>query len=255
MAKNNTLLIAGGAAVALYLLSKSNSTPGAPSNPVSSALSLLTNAAPAATAQPLTGINSGILGGNGSFYTVANYSDLAAADPNLLNPKYQLSPIEAQQYYNNYSDLQEWYSIPYVAAKFGNVQSAMQYHFSTYGCAGKRIFLPLVPPSNANYINPPPQPKSSGSGILGTLLKIGTGVAGTLLAPVTGGASLVAASAAVQAENALIHGINSLNDDELAIAFKGAAIAKSILPYFASANPKAVTIINNRIDDVLAPYI
>ena len=172
------IIILGGAAAAYFLLNNNSASAPTASTVVSNLQNLLN---PSPTSQTLTGINSGILGGNGSFYTCSNYAQLAAADPNLLNPNYQLTPDQAQQYYNNYTDLQQWISQPSVLAQLHTVQNAMQYHWTKYGVATKRIYYPFNIPSTAAYIAPPPAAKSSGSGILGTILKAATIVAGGVL--------------------------------------------------------------------------
>lgn len=261
----NPLLIVGGAA-AVYLLMNSSSTASAAaaaSNPVTAALANLIPGAATTTAAPaMIGINSGIRGGNGSFFTCSNYQALAAADPNLLNPKYQLNLAQANQYMSNYYDLQQWYALQLQSAAnntFKTIITAMQYHWTTYGCAEQRIFYPLQPPSTQNFIPAPVVPKSSGSGVLGTILKVSTIVAGGVITVATGGAAapLVAAgeSAALTAESA-IKGTSDtvLNNQELQILFQGAAVLYEILPLYEKNDPVLVSAIKLQLDTLLKQY-
>ena len=247
------VIILGGAAAAYFLLNNNSASAPAASSVVSNLQNLFT---PSTTSQTLTGINSGILGGNGSFYTCSNYAQLAAADPNLLNPNYQLTPDQAQQYYNNYADLEQWYSQPSTAAQFHTVQNAMQYHWNKYGCAEKRIYYPFNNPSTAAYIAPPPAAKSSGSGILGTILKVATIVAGGVVTVASAGtaAPLVAAgtNALLTVENAAIHGPDTqLNDQEIALLMQAGLIIFQILPLYASREPELTQEISNKLTNIL----
>ena len=137
--KNNVLLLAGIGAGAYFLLNRSSVPAAVPSVSVSS----LAPGTPA----PLIGQNSGILGGNGSFYTVANYSQLLAANPNIGNPNYQLNPLQAQQYFNNYQDLQSGLPTWIDGKTLKTLADAIQQHWTKYGAAEKRIYYPLEPAS------------------------------------------------------------------------------------------------------------
>lgn len=245
-----TLLI-GGAAVAGYFLFVA---PGgaAPFN-FGTGTAAANN--PASGAVPTTyGINTA--GG------VANYAALAQANPNLLNPNYHMTLPEAQQYLSNYLDLQQglpgWVNHKVNGVTTRSLPEAAQLHWTIYGCAEKRIFLPLQPPSIKPYVPPPANPKSSGSGVFGTLLKAVTIAAGGVITVATGGAAapLVAAgeSAALTAESA-IHGTSDLlNDAECQILFQGAAILNDVLPIYGAADPVLVATINNRLNELLTQY-
>lgn len=234
---NKTLLIAGGA-VLVYFLTKGNSP----------ALSLIPGSTAPLASQATGGgfvtygINSGVKGGNGSFYTVANYDQLANANPNLLNPNYQLTPAEIQTYLSNYSDLQT--GLPtfvgntnYHGIKLNSLAQAAQAHWNGNGCAEKRIFLPLQPPSTAAYIPPPPAPsKSSGGGFLSSAL----GFVGSALPYV-----------------AAILGTDDtplLNDADQQALFTAGAIITDILPLFANSDPTLVAGIREKLNSVLLEY-
>lgn len=259
----NPALIVGGLAAAYLLLNSNSGSSPAAGNPVTDALV----PQPAASAVPTTyGINSGVRGGNGSFYTVSNYAQLLAANPNLGNPNYQMTATENGQYFNNYLDLQQglpsWVGQKMLnGVKATSLMQAIQGHWTFYGCAEKRIFLPLQPPSGAQYIPPPPQPKSSGSGIFGTILRVATIVGGAALTVASAGtaAPLIAAgtSAALTAESA-IHGIGAagqLNDAELQLLFQSAAIIYDILPLYQNNDPVLVAGIKQRLDELLKQYV
>lgn len=257
-----------GAAAAAYLLF-SNSGTAAPAaatsagTAVSDALSSLLPVTPTTTAVPTTyGVNSGIRGGVGGAYTISNYAQLLAANPNLGNPNYQMTAAEYTQYYNNYLDLEQWASTLPKNNKdqvINGLAAQMQYHWTNYGCAEKRIFLPIEPPSNIAYTPPPPSPKSSGGGIFTTILKAATIVGGAALTVASAGtaAPLIAAgtSAALTAESA-IHGTsdNLLNDAELQLLFQGSAILYDILPLYQNSDPVLTAAIKTKMDALLKQY-
>lgn len=263
--KNNTLLIAGGVAVVGYFLLKGN-TAAAP---------VVTNQAPASGSQvlsngtvltPSTDVNvtaQGVptdygvnIGSDGIHAAVpSNYAILTQYHPNLLNPKYQLSQNELNQYVANYTDIRQG-----VATWPGGLSNAnIQKHWTQYGVPNQRIFLPLVPISAPPYIPPPPSPKTtSGSGIWGTLAKVATIAAGGILTVASAGTltPLIAAgtSAALTAESA-IHGPGDLlTDEELNILVTSSAITKKILPFYLEVAPELVSLIENRIDFLLSQY-
>lgn len=250
------VLLLGGAAAA-YLLTRP-ATPGG--NPVTNLVQSLIPGSTTAT-QPMptnVGVNTGQINSVRGVL-IANYAQLAQANPNLLNPNYQLTAAEAQQYYNNYPDLQTWFQTAAINKKFkGSIQAAMQNHWTNYGCAEKRIFIPLQPPSTIPYTPPPPNPKSSGSGILGSLLKVATVVAGGVVEIATAGAAtpLVAAgTGALLSAEGQIHGPSDiLNDAEVAVLFQGAAILYDILPFYASGDPNLTSQIKSKLDELLKQY-
>lgn len=235
---SNPLVLVGGGVAAYLLLSKHSSPavtlPGG-------GYSQSTNAAvlPQQT-QSLTGINSGIKGSNGTYYTVANYSQLAQLVPSLLNPNYVMTPAENAQYVANYLDLQQ--ALPtWIGYKQPNntiprtVADAAQVHWTYGGCAQQRIFLPLNPPSNANQIPPPPNPKSSGGG---SFLSSALNVATTILPFILGSDGSA----------------KDLNDADLQLLFTGGYVMQELLPMFETAEPGTVKAINNRFTELLTPY-
>jgi hypothetical protein len=261
------VLLLGAAAAAYLLFSNSGTataaTATAASNPVSDALSSLLPATTTTTAVPTTyGVNSGVRGGVGGAYIISNYAQLLAANPNLGNPNYQMTAAEYTQYYNNYLDLEQWAASMPKNNKdqvINGIGAQMQYHWTNYGCAEKRIFLPIEPPSNIAYVPPPVAPKSSGGGLLSTVLKAATIVAGAAIEVGTAGAAtpLVAAgtSAALTVESA-IKGTNDnlLNDAELQLLFQGSAVLYDILPLYQNNDPVLTTAIKTKMDALLKQY-
>ena len=262
------LLIIGGAAAAYLLLNSGSQTaPGGVSvNPITNALANLLPGSTTATQQIPTnyGINSGVRGADGVLQ-VSNYPQLIAANPNLGNPNYIMSASENGQYLANYLDLQQglpaWIGHKAIDGSTpANLSQAAQVHWKSYGCAEKRIFLPMQPPSNVPFVPAPAVAKSSGTGILGTVLKAVTIVAGGVLTVVSAGtaAPLIAAgtSAALTVESA-IHGISDtevLNNTELQLLFQGAAILYDILPLYEKNDPLLVTAIKQQLDTLLKQY-
>src|SRR5579862_3270049 len=172
------LLIIGGAAAAYLLLNSNTQTApgGASVNPITNALANLLPGSTTTTQQIPTnyGINSGIRGGNGSYFLVSNYQTLLQANPNLGNPNYIMTALENGQYIANYLDLQQglpaWIGHKAIDGSTpGNLAQAAQVHWKSYGCAEKRIFLPMQPPSAGQFIPAPAAPKSSGPGVFGTI--------------------------------------------------------------------------------------
>jgi hypothetical protein len=272
MAKKNNILLIGAGAAALYFLYNSKqtapatTTTAATTTPTPGGSNLAVNTTP-----QLYGINSGLKGGNGSFYTVSNYTTLLAQDPNLGNVNYQLTDAEKAQYLSNYLDLQQglppWIGQKHNGITMNNINDAIQVHWSVYGVPEQRIFLPLVPPSGANFIPPPPNPKSSGSGLFKGILEGLTLVGGVALTIASAGAAApivapaVAATlttTAVSTESNILKGINEppalLDDKEIEILVTGAAVAKDILPMLAQANMQHASVINTAIDNLVSQY-
>jgi hypothetical protein len=158
------------------------------------------------------------------------------ANPNIVNPNYQLSPAEAQQYKMNYLELQQW--LPSVMKQFNNSElAALQYHWTHYGVSLKYSFMPFTPPKNANWVHPPPAPNSSGSGstfssILGTVASVAVALLGTN-------------------DQA---GEQRLNDMDIELLFNGCAIAKHIIGFYQVADPKLTARIDEKMNEVLAQY-
>src|SRR5579862_9280055 len=139
MAKDNTFLYIGGAAVLGYLFLSGSST-AAPI--VSTAAANL----PAGTAVNSSGIPVSPTGvWNQQWYLTYQYPAMAALDPNILNPNYVMSDAEAQQYINNYYDLSPQF-LNAAPAYWGTTPlNRARYHWRSFGAPEKRTFLPLVP--------------------------------------------------------------------------------------------------------------
>jgi hypothetical protein len=238
MSKPISPLIWVGGAAAVYFLFLRPTTPAVPGASTSLLSTLLPGAASSAV-----GINSGVKGGNGSFYTCSNYAQLLAANPNLGNPNYQLSAAEQSQYMANYSDLQT--GIPPTVGKKGSqgqtlstLAIAIQYHWNQNGCGEKRIFLPLQPPSTAAYIPPPPVAKAaSGGSFLSSALGIATSVV-PYVAMLAGP-----------------YNSPQLNDGEVQLLFTAGAIINQILPLYASSDIVQVNRIDQALNDLLTQYV
>lgn len=241
-------LVIGGLGIGAYLLLRSNTQAAATTtatattpvtvSPVTQTLASLLPGSTTTTQQiPTTyGINNIALGGNNNI--VANYAQLLQANPNLGNPNYQMTAAENAQYLANYNDLRQGLQLWIGKKDLRGVQvtslsQAAQEHWTIYGCAEKRIFLPLEPPDATNYVPPPPAPKSSsstGSTIVSTALNVATTVLPFILGET--------------AEP-------DLNDADQEILFTGAAILYDILPLYANADPKLTGLIHNKLDQVL----
>lgn len=253
--KDNTLLIVGAVAVGGYLLMTSGGGGGA--NPVTSLVTTATNALlPASTAVPaassapsvsvpasMMGVNSGVRGGNGSYYTCSNYNTLAKADPNLLNPNYTLTAAQQSTYLSNYLDLQQglpaWIGnvIPGTKTKITNLPMAIQVHWKTNGCAQQRIYYPLQPASGAAYVAPPANPKSSGGG--SSWIGSAISAAATIIVAVAGPDDTIS---------------QPLNNAEVNLVITSAAVIKNLLPFYLQVNPELVHSINNRVDSLVSHY-
>jgi hypothetical protein len=219
--KSNTLLIAGGAVAAYFLFIKPKTTavttlPGGTTLPPGSPI-------------PTTyGINGGYSGPNAA--VVSNYAQILAANPNIGNPNYQLTPAEAQQYAANYADISQG-----VATWPGGLSQAnLQKHWSLYGCAQRRIFLPLQPPSTANFIPPVNNPNSSG----GSSSWVGSAI-GTI-------GSIALAILGTSGEK--------LNNAECQLLITGGLVIKDILPMYAQNNPQYVDMATAKLNDLLTQY-
>lgn len=233
MANDKTLLYIGAAGVAAYFLLKGGNSPQ----------SLLTPGyaptyVPPGTAAPVTsptayptnyGINGGYVGNSAA--NVANYAQLVAANPNLANSNYQLSSLDAQQYLNNYADLQTGLAAQSGGASPQNIQR----HWSTYGVPERRIFLPLVGPSGAPYHAPPTPPKSSGGGFFSIFPSI-LGAAAKILPAVLGPNDIVISP--VDAE----------------ILLTGGYFVKNILPFYRNVDKQHVDLINNQFDTLVSQF-
>lgn len=220
MAKNNTMLYLGGAGVLAYLLLKPKTatvvTPGG-------AITV-----PGAPAPPASYSDA--------YYLAYQYPAMVAANPNITNPNYTLTASEANQYMQNYLELQQW--LPTVVPhSFPNNQAALQFHWKTYGVAQKYTFLPLIPPKNANWVHPPTTASSSGGGFpWSTVLTTAATVAIAIIGPGP-------------------QQIRRLNDAEIDLIINGSAIAKHIVPLYAQADHKLAVAIDNKINELITDYI
>jgi hypothetical protein len=213
---NNTLIYVGGAAVLGYVLIK-NSAVSSPS-----------------TAGTVQGAPPAPATYNQAYYLAYQYPALIAANPNLLNPNYQLSATDAGNYLANYTDIQQWANTV-VPKPFGTLQQALQYHWTTYGVPDKRSFVPFAPPDNANWVPPPAQPKSSGSSstfssILGTVASVGIAVLGVT-------------------DN------TRLNDADLQLLYTGGGVAKDIAAMYHNVNPDLSWAVYAKINEILTNYL
>lgn len=216
--KTETLLLLGGGAVGLYLLTNKS---GGSFLPGGSSSNTGSNA-------PTTyGINGGYSGVHAA--VVANYAAIVAADPRQANPNYQLTSAEAQQYLANYSDIQGVSTWP-----GGLSQANLQKHWTLYGVSQQRIFLPLQPPSTAPYIPPVQNPKSSGGS--SSFLSSALGVVTTILPFILGASE------------------PHLNNAEVQLLMTGGAIIKDILPMYRASNRDVVDAIDNKLNDLLTQY-
>jgi hypothetical protein len=259
--KLNVPLLVGAGVVGVLVIKNLGSSnqvvpaASAPTNPLTTAQQTLQNilspagssVTPTSTNQvPTTyGINSGIKGGNGSFYTVANYQALLAANPDLGNPNLNFTDAQAQQYLANYQDLRTalpgWIGVKQpngFVPKTLNEAAAQHWHFD--GCAEQRIYLPLVPPSSASYVPPPvntqaAQSSSSGSWVT-PALKVAGSIAMALLGTEPGSDQ------------------PRLNEAEVNKLITGSAVVKEILPFFANVEPNLVHLIDTKIDVLVSEY-
>jgi hypothetical protein len=192
--------------------------------------------------QGLYGINSGIIGpslsgGVGHYNTVSNYPALVAAMPELGNVNHVFTQADATQYYANYLDLRQ-----VIPTWEGNLSGGLtlanaQYHWSVSGgCAQKRIFIPLVPPSNVPGAAPAPKSSSSTSWI-GPALQV---------------AGIVVSAVAGTNDSNNTYG---LNDTEINCLITGAAVLNDILPFYEAKQPAKVTAATNRLNTLLVQYV
>lgn len=219
MGKDNTLLWVGGGAVVLiggyYLINKNNAVTALPG---------ATNTAiPGAPTPPLTY--------NDAYYKTYQYPALVKANPNLINSNYQLTATDAANYLNNYLELQQW--LPTVLKNFNNSQQqALQYHWSHYGVPQQYSFIPFVPPKNANWIPPPPNPNSSGSS--GVLSTVGT----------------------VASIAAMFLGPNDqvLNDGEVELIVTMSPVTNDILKFYLKSDKPLVDSIQQKLNELIVEY-
>lgn len=176
---------------------------------------------------------------NQQYYLSYIYPNMVAANPNVTNPNYSLTPNDAAQYLSNYADLDQWAALPstlnskQIAGYGGGTLGAARFHWANNGVPEKRTFLWLYPPDQTNYVAP--AGKASSGSTFTTILKDVTSVAGAAIA---------------------LAGPNDpgLNNTELELIVTGGAVVKNMLPLFANADNNLVTLIDNRLDQILTFY-
>jgi hypothetical protein len=175
---------------------------------------------------------------NQSYYETYIRPNMIKADPNILNANYVLTRDEAAQYLANYDGVNTWANLPatinsaQVAAmgQGATVYGACIYHWKQSGIPDKRTFLWLYPPDTSAYVAPPG--KSSSGSLFSSILKDVGEVAGAAIA---------------------IAGPNDsqLNPYDIELIVTGSAIVKNSIGLFANADPTLVSLIDNRLDQVL----
>ena len=264
--KNNTLLYVGAGAVGLYLLLNNAGGSAASSSLLTtgSQASLLPNST-AQNTYPyvLPGAPAIPAAYDDNYYKTWIRPAMVIVNSNLNNPGYRMNDSEAAAYLANYLDLRQ--ALPaWVGHKFSdwgtvtNITDAANRHWKIYGVAEQRTYMPL-PWSEMVAFVPAPAKTSSGSGLLGTIVKVATIAAGGILTVTTAGtaAPLIAAgeSAALTAESAAFHGPGDvLNDEEINLVVTSAAIIKKMLPFYLQVAPQLVNSIENKLDTIIAKY-
>lgn len=244
------LIIAGGAVAAYFLLSGNSSPLTATTSNGVTVPAAGTSLATTPGGQQVQIINGTptLIGApappttwNSDYYKTYQYPAILAMYPEVGNPNHVLTANEAQNYYNNYVELQQWWQAE-ANKQFPNILAAMQYHWNHFGVAQGYSFMPFVPVKTVG--EPPgtfttPTTNSSSSGGSSTFSDILKGV-GTA-------ASIVA----------MFLGTNDgkLNDLDLTLLFNGAAVIKDILPMYRVDDPQLSYAIGIRLDQVLQDYI
>lgn len=232
-----TILLVGGGAAALYFLSKSGAGTRLPAIPGMPGSTLLpgggSSANPTSFVPTVTGAPPPPAIYTQSYYDMYQYPAMKASNPNVANASYSLTTAEADQYIQNYNDINQWTSTV-VPKNFPSKEDAARYHWAHYGPSEKRTFLPLMPQDLTPYVPAPANPSSSGGGgFLGTIKKV-TGVVGSLLA---------------------ILGVDDrLNDEEVKMLLEGAAIMNEIMPFYKQADPKLYNAIMSKMDTLVEMY-
>lgn len=262
---NPTILLAGGAALFLFMRSS-----GQGANPVTALTSLLPGGGGnQAQPQPVNvAITSGVKNSAGNIagpVGIVNYAALVQTYPGLLNPNYQMTNEESNVYLRNYLDLQQglatWVNHKINGVLITDMHNACVNHWHTYGCAEQRVFIPLTVASTVPYTPPPSPPKSSGGGLFGSIVKGLTVVAGAAVTVASAGtaAPLISAgtSALLGVEGKAFGGVSEsdrLNDMELEMIFQGAAILYEILPMYAQEQPELAQAIQLKLTQILTEY-
>lgn len=192
-----------------------------------------------------------------SYYKNYIYPAMLAADGNVGQPKYTISQDEANNYGANYTDVAQWANNtgPEGGARHQTPLQAYQYHWHTYGVPEQRTFLPLPWNDPANWVPPPPSPKSGlFKGILIAVTAVAAGVVEVVSVGTLTPVVAPAAAAAITAESQINGANDALSNEEIAILLSGAYIINEILPFYNQAQPTAVRAINAVLQPLLAEY-
>ena len=141
-----------------------------------------------------------------------------------------MTASEAGQYAANYLDIQQGVA---TWPGGGLTQANLQKHWTLFGCAEKRIFLPLQPPSGAPFV--PTQQNAKSSGGSSSWVSSALTLAGTVLPMILGPDP-------------------KLNNADCQMLFTGAAVIRDILPMFRKNNPALVNSIDAKLTDLLKQY-
>lgn len=235
MAKSNTLLYVGLAGAAYLLLKPKTTTPVLTSSGypvVKSPGTSMTNPGQTSANVP-AGVDPNALISSTSGLTYGQYAAAQAQNSNIGNPNYNLTDAEAQQYMNNYIDLQQ--ALPYwqKAHVYNTAVEAGRGHWKSNGAAEKRSFLPMTENTAHIYVPAPENSNTSGSGGGKSFISSALGIAGSII-------SLFGTVVPV------------LSDYEAEVLITGSAIAKDILPMFRNSHlyPAA----SDRMNDLLTQY-
>ncbi len=271
--ETDKLLLLGGLGVAAYLLLNNQPAATSPVSQTASPSGSLPSVSPSANVAAQSFSYPYLVPGapampstyNDAYYKTYIRPAMVAANPNINNPGYTLSPTDVTNYLNNYLDLRQWdysygpafQSPPY---KGQSIQAAAQGHWHNYGVPEQRTFLPLPWSDMSPYGGPQPNSKSAGGGVLRGILQIATIVGGGAAEVLSAGTLTPivapATSAALTAES-MIHGAPDtivLNDAEIALVVSSAAIIKKILPFYLEVAPELVASIENRLDAIISTY-
>lgn len=267
--KSNTLLYVGLGVGAYLLLS------GGASNPLTSLVSTIlpsgTAAAPVAGSAATSIPGVVILGGTyvlagapapplsyptglwqqvkNGYYTQYEYPAHVAANPNISISAYQLTDAQAQQYLNNYTDVNGWANNSPAnsqGVKFTSPLNAARWHWNTYQPGEQRTFLPMMPVFTGTFQN----------------VEVAAGIN-----PATG-KSVTAAKSSSTIQTVATIGLDGLkiaggivallgpNDVELTpyevtVLATAGAVIKQILPFY---NSKLSQAIDARFDGLIKQY-
>lgn len=255
MAKNNTILIVGAAAAALFVLPKlmggssssiiaptgttsvipQSGTPTGVPGVVQAYGTYVLQGAPAPPSQWPAGSWPII---NKSYYLQYEYPAHQKINPNILNSGYVLTDAEAQQYLNNYSDINQWALSTASNGgthQWGSPLAAAKKHWQTFQPAEQRTFLPLIPPFTGVWV-PPVQSantstSSGGSSWVSTALTIGTSII-ALLGPDD----------------------PKFTDHDLEIIATGGFVVQQVAQCYMNVKPKMASAIEAKLDSIIKQY-